>query len=400
MNKKQVLLLAIVAIVLGAVGLRVYKRESASWTASPTGTNNLLYPNLDVNSVQKIIITENTNKITLFKDDIWKVEDRYGYPANFTEISDLVRKIADLKPIQQVKVGPSLLPRLELTPPGSGTNSGTLIQLQDKSGKELAQLLLGKKHLRKSGEDSPFDSGWPNGRFVMQGTNILNTPSKSAWVVSETFSMAEARPENWLNKDFFKVENIKSISVTPTNHAAAWKVSRDKLFDDLKMVNTQPNEEIDKTKVSSLSSVFSYPSFNDVLKPDTDNELTGLNNPWKIEIETFDDFKYNILIGKQAKDDNFYLRLTVDANIPSERIKKEDEKPEDKERLDKEFKEKTAKLKEKLEKEKQLQNWIYIVSKWTVDPVMKERSHFMAEKKPENDQNKNSNTNSPTAPNI
>jgi len=45
-------------------------------------------------------------------------------------------------------------------------------------------------------------------------------------VVSEPFSSVEPKPEEWLNKDFFKVEKLKSISVTTTNATNNWKLSR------------------------------------------------------------------------------------------------------------------------------------------------------------------------------
>src|SRR5439155_21869465 len=60
-----------------------------------------------------------------------------------------------------------------------------------------------------------------------------------------------------------------------------------------------------------------------------------------------------------------------------------DEKPEDKEKLDKEFKDRLAKLEEKLKQEKGFEQWTYLVSKWTVDPLLKERKDLLAEKKEE-----------------
>ena len=60
-----------------------------------------------------------------------------------------------------------------------------------------------------------------------------------------------------------------------------------------------------------------------------------------------------------------------------------DEKPEDKEKLDKEFKEKLAKLEQKLKTEQGYAKWTYIVSKWTIEPILKNRSDLFADKKAE-----------------
>ena len=41
------------------------------------------------------------------KDDVWTVKERADYPADFDKVSALIRKLWELKPVQDVKVGPS-----------------------------------------------------------------------------------------------------------------------------------------------------------------------------------------------------------------------------------------------------------------------------------------------------
>jgi hypothetical protein len=107
-----------------------------------------------------------------------------------------------------------------------------------------------------------------------------------------------------------------------------------------------------------------------------------LDKPTVIALETFDDFKYTLNVGVKTND-NYAVTVLVTADLPKERATGTDEKPEDKERLDKEFKEKRLKLEEKLSQEKKIGKWTYLVSSWTVDSLLKERSHFMVEKKEE-----------------
>ena len=66
--------------------------------------------------------------------------------------------------------------------------------------------------------------------------------------------------------------------------------------------------------------------------------------------------------------------VTVTAQIPKERAAGKDEKPEDKARLDKEFKDKQKKLEDKLAQEQGYGKWIYLVSNWTVDSLLKDRA--------------------------
>ena len=84
------------------------------------------------------------------RDNLWRVRERGDYPANFSQISGLLLKLADLKIVQTEEVGPSQLGRFELLPPGAQTNSGTLVEFKDQSGKTLNTLLLGKTHMAKA----------------------------------------------------------------------------------------------------------------------------------------------------------------------------------------------------------------------------------------------------------
>jgi hypothetical protein len=75
--------------------------------------------------------------------------------------------------------------------------------------------------------------------------------------------------------------------------------------------------------------------------------------------------------------------VVVTAQIPKERTPGKDEKAEDKARLDKEFKEKQKKFEDKLSQEKSFEKWVYLVSNWTVDSLLKERAQLLVEKKEE-----------------
>jgi len=57
------------------------------------------------------------------------------------------------------------------------------------------------------------------------------------------------------------------------------------------------------------------------------------------------------------------------------------EKAEDKAKNDKEFEERRKKLVERLEHERQLVHWVYLVSKNGVAPLLRDRTGLMPEKK-------------------
>lgn len=380
MNRKQLTTLIVLVLLIGGLGLYFSKQEHASWKSGDSTLGQKLLPDFPINDVSQIVIKQAQKELSLVKqDDLWRVKERWNYPANFTEIGDLIRKMWDLKVVQSVKVGPSQFGRLELLAPDKGTNAGTLVEFKDKGGKSIKSLLLGKKYSRESRGDSPFGGGdFPVGRYVL----VPDNPPKVA-LISDALSDIEPKADHWLNKDFFKVEKLRSISVTATNATNSWKLVREKEAGDLALADKKESEQLDSSKASGAGYALSSPSFNDVVAPEAKPEDTGLDKPLLATLETFDDFVYAIKIGKKTDDDNYHLGLSVNATIPKERTPGKDEKKEDKEKLDKEFQEKVKKLEEKLKQEKALEKWTYLVSKWTIDPLLKERKDLLAEKKEE-----------------
>src|SRR5438094_1367855 len=382
MNRKQLAILLVLGAVIGALGFFVSRRNAASYQSSGEGgAGKKLLPGFPINDVTRIDVRQGTNELTLARqEEQWTVRQRYGYPANFQEIGDLLRKMWELKIVQTEQIGPSQFARLELTEPDKGTNSGTLVEFKDKSDKTIQAVLLGKKHTRKSGNASPLGASdaWPDGRYVL----VLNGP-KDVAVVSDALSEVETKPDRWLNKDFFKVEKLKAISVTHTNATNSWKLARETENGPLTLADAKPGEQLDTGKSAPAGNALSFPSFTDVVSPEAKPEETGMNSPVVAKLETFDGFSYTVKTAGKTNEENYYLNLNVSADLPKDRTPGKDEKPEDKEKLDKEFKEKTTKLEEKLKQEKAFEKWTYLVSKWTVDPLLKERKDLLAEKKEE-----------------
>ncbi|MDA1278192.1 MAG: DUF4340 domain-containing protein [Verrucomicrobia bacterium] len=393
MNRKQLNILVGLVLVVGGLGLILYNKQASSWSAGDSAVGGKLMPDLPINDVAQIAITQGITNLNLFKkEDLWRVQERWDYPANFANIGELLRKLWELETVQSVTVGPSQLGRLELLPPNQGAGSGIRVDLKDKAGKTVRSILLGKKYLRESEDSSPMGGGgYPVGRYVMVESTD-STAKPSVWVISDPLSQAEAKPEGWLNKDFFKVEKVRSVSVTSAESTNSWKVFREKEGGDLILGDVQEGEEFDKSKASGVGYLLSSPSFNDIVAPEKNSAETGMDNPLIAEIETFDNFIYTIKVGRPTDEDNYHMNVSVKADIATERTPAEDEKPEDKERLDKEFNENRDKLIEKLKKEQSIEKWNYLVSKWTIDALLKERKDFFAEKKEATE------TDSPAAP--
>ncbi len=379
MNRKQFVILLGLVVVLGAAGLVIHQRSQQSWHRSGPSIGQKLLPDFPVNDIAQITIKSGTNQLNLARrDDVWTVAERGNYPANFAQISELLLKFADLKIAQVEDIGPSQLGRFELLPAGAGANTGTQMEFKDASGKVRNSVLLGKKHLHKPSGGSQFggmgDEGWPDGRYVqVDGANTVA-------LISDALDGVQPKPESWLNKDFFSVENPRSIAVQFPEATNSWKLTRVTETNDWQLADSSAGEKLDDSKSSGVTSPFSSASFNDVLPGDTQPEAAGLTNVTTVVVETFDGFTYTVKLG-QKHDDNIPLVLMVRADLPTTRVAGQDENPTDKSKLDKAFADQQKKLADQLARASRLAKWIYLVPGYVVEPLLKPRGELLAEAK-------------------
>jgi len=192
MNRKQIVILLVLVLVIGGYGLSLRNKQSASWEGANPAIGKKLLGDLAVNDVNHIALKQGTNELNLTKkDDLWRVRERNDYPANYSEISDFLLKVRDLKATQSEKVGSSQLSRLALVA-GQGSNSALVVDFKDQSDKTLKSLVLGKKVMKKSNRPSPMgmggemgDEGWPVARYVKLGSDPTGSRSfPNPWPIS------------------------------------------------------------------------------------------------------------------------------------------------------------------------------------------------------------------------
>src|SRR5947207_15045096 len=167
MKGRQLAIVLILLVALGAVALFLNQRNSASWSNTATASSGKIL-DFQLNDISQATIKESSAELSLVKkDDVWRVKERADYPADFDKVSSLLRKLWELRPVQDVKIGPSQLARLQLTEPAPGSNSGTLLDLKGAGDKRIAALLLGKKYMRNQDQPAAEGGGFAVGRYVM-----------------------------------------------------------------------------------------------------------------------------------------------------------------------------------------------------------------------------------------
>jgi hypothetical protein len=376
MNRRQLLVLFILLVVLGTAALLVFKRSNAGWRSGSSGAAGEKVVTFPINEVASLAITQRGSTLHIAqKDGVWVVQERADYPADFDRVSRLIRTIWELKPVQEVKVGPSQLGRLQLTDPKPDAEGGTLLELKDKDGKRLAALLAGKQSMRQT--ESAFGGGFPAGRYVTpagEGNRVS--------LVAESLDELDPKPELWLNRDFIKIENPSAIALSGTSPAIHWKIIRANENAPWKLADARPGEELDASKVSGLPGLFASTGFVDVLPPESKPEETGLDKPATAIFETFDGFSYTLKVGKLSGG-NYPVLISVTANLPKERVAADGESAEDKAKKDADFQTRQKELSEKLGNEQKFTSRPYLISKYSIDQLLKERTQLLVEKKTE-----------------
>ena len=381
MKGKHLALLLLLALLAGAAWYKLQTNDLAAGKHTDgAGSKVLDFP---INDVARITVKATGSELNLVKKgDDWTVQERADYPAPFDQVSDFIRKLWELKTVQDVKVGPSQFSRLELTEPGAEGSTGILAELKDKDGKALAALLLGKKHMRASsmGEAMGMPGEMPG--FAV-GRYVAPLGSTKVSLVSDPLEDVDTKADKWLKRDFFKIELPKTIKLEGTTEPQHWTLTRDSAAADWKLADAKPDEQpLDAAKVSPFANLLASAAFADVLAPDAKPEDTGLDKPTVVTFTTFDKFTYVLKIGK-PNGENLPVSIVVSADLAKTREPGKDEKPEDKEKLDKEFQATLKRLEDKLAAEKKVEQRPYLIAKATLEPLLKDRPSLLAEKKPE-----------------
>jgi hypothetical protein len=370
MKKNQLLLLLALAVVLGAAGIYFQISKSAGWNDAKT--DRKILQGLPINDIAKIQIRSSTATVTLEKkQNRWGVAERNDYPADFDKIRDLTRTLWQLKAVREMEIGPSQFGRLKIAATGQGNDSGIEINLMGENNSSVGSIILGK--MMEQGEDATRGVA---GRFA------YNPLTKDrVYLVAETFSDVDpVSVGSWLDKTFVAPGELREIEQSPWSNNQGWKIVRDMPNGEWKLADSHNGEVLDKQFSRAVSSF--VPSFVDVRPATASTDETGLNEPFRVQLTTFDGFKYDFVIGKSGPDKTRYAKFEVGAQLNTVRTPEPNESPEDKKKRDQEFDTKVAELRQRLESEKKLEQWVYLIPDWNLDQMLKRRDEILAKPSP------------------
>jgi hypothetical protein len=354
MNLKQLILLLIMLAVIGSAGLILYHRNQDSWAVPEARMGDKVLPDFQPNHVAAIHIKGALDLNLAHENDGWRVRERHNYPANFHQISDVLIKLKSLKVVEADTAEPSDLARVNLAGPGTENGGGTLVEFKDAQGQVTSTLLVGKKHIHEQNDSahSFIIGGTPDGCYV-----LLPGDPKDVLLISDPLSSLQANPQTWLNKDFFKADKIRSISLASPNAEDSWKLAREDESSSWALADGKPGEVLNAGRISSAANTLVSPRFVDVTVSN-DPAATGLERPKVVTIETFDHFTYMLKVGNKSPDGNYYMTVSVTAEISAGNG--------------------DGKLRDKLKQEQALAPWIYTMSSWILEPLVAGRAQLLA----------------------
>ncbi len=396
MNKRQVTILWVIALALGAAvaAVKLSQNTSAS-SATKRAHGQTLFEFFPATEASTVEIQGAGSSVSLVKKDgKWIVTERGGYPANSTYVNDFIRTLGDLKVTQGMEAGPSFAPRFGMDETATKPEDrGLTATFKDASGKEIAKVSLGK-NIESGSAPSPMGGGGAVGRYIRN-----HADDSGFYAVSEMFPSVSAEAKRWLADGFISPEKIKSITLSQTGKAdSAWKLTREADEAEFKLDGATATEVLD-TKVSGpLKTLFSYARFEDVVPADKVAERIQADGKRTATLETFEGFTYTLVISptkpgaaapapvspgaEPPATDNFFLTVEVAAELPKERKKEDGEKPEDAKTKDTAFTDRLKTLGEKLAKEKAFAGITFEVGKSLVEPLLKERDALIAKATP------------------
>ncbi|MEM7601024.1 MAG: DUF4340 domain-containing protein, partial [Verrucomicrobiota bacterium] len=328
MGTKTLIRLLIVLAVIGGIAAIFHFAGSGGGVSEVTATTTKtkIFSDFPINDISEIQVKAQDGELTLRKgENAWVVSERDGYPADAEPIVALLRTLWDLNIVQPITISRSQYGRLSLIAPDeaeTADEAATIVTFKGAEGKTLNALWLGKIYERTEARPDPLGGGMAKseaGRYVKTGG------SNSVFLVGETFGEIATDPSEWIDKTFFRIEDIKSIQIITGEKGEDWKLTRKEGEADYVLAGAKEGENLEQSKVSSMKSAFSNPQIEDVFIGEALKENKAEGTTFKIS--TFDGFNYEIKAGE--KNDLNELPLTLKVSGKFQEARKEGEEESD-----------------------------------------------------------------------
>jgi hypothetical protein len=309
MKGKTLLILVVLAVVLVGLAVLTSRREASS---TPAAAGKLALPDLPVNDVRKIVLTDGASTATVARvNDVWVSADKYGYPADFEKVRAALLKLSEMKVGQVMKIDEDQRARLKMAPPAPGAaagTAGTLVELRGENDLIVGSLLLGATRTRKaSGGPMAPQGGFPDGQYVSPDQG------RTVYLVADVLDDLSVSPKQWLNTELTSVtvSDVDSVTIQHPDEAPLALI-RPEDGADLQVQGLSKKEETDSSKTYGVASALSYLRLDDVADPALTNEALGFDKPVVYTATTKKGEVFTVTLGASPQGDSGrYARIAV-----------------------------------------------------------------------------------------
>lgn len=314
MKSKPLLMLVIILAGLVAVAYLVVDVNLAAPQRSTMGLP--LFSDLPVNRVAAIGLTDADGSVTLKKDgSAWVVSERFGFPADFDKISDLVRKTAAMQIGHGFEIFPDTLSRLQLHDPAAAevprSERGQRVIFRDDREQALLDIILGKSRQAAMGGGGHF---------------VLPTGSQAGYLVAGNFERVGRRPSDWIKNTLLdiKPEAIwRVVCEDPESGRIHYTLERPQPGQDPLWSGAQPGAVLRPFRFDSVYRALINLGVEDVAGPAGNPPFPGFESRPRLVYTLYDGSIYSIYPGGPlpGEGDRFYFRVQTAYDPPAERVR-------------------------------------------------------------------------------
>lgn len=311
----------ILAVVCGVLAVAAFVVLNTGKGVKPdTMEGKELLEGVPINDAAAIAITGPEQSVQLVKGEtVWEVKDRYGYPADFGDITEFAKKLTEMKVGRSFPADDDTRKRLSLTKPDAeNTDNGTKgdrVVIKNGADETLVDLIIG------SAREASAGSG---GHYVMKADG------DTIFLVDEEFTTLDKEPAEWIDTELLDVAAAdvrEVVCVNTQDGAVAYRLQRPKKGEEPVFVDLP---EGTTAKADAIRNTFSaLASFNieDVADPNAPDETTGFGDGHCFEFHLFDGTIYTICPGDAVgeEENQNYLKVSASYKTPDPVAEETDE---------------------------------------------------------------------------
>jgi hypothetical protein len=243
-----------------------------------------------VNDVAEIVVRQGGDVVTIRRgEDGWVVPGKKGHPARPDKVRETIVGLADLRLFEPKTRVAGKFPRLQVEDVDAKDSASVFLRLADDSGKELAQIIVGKSRANLAG-------------VVSSGVYVRRPGAGQAWLARGRLAPSRDA-EDWLLKEIVDIASARVSRVTTRDASGAVlsvgkKAEKDAHFEIADLAEGSKLKKNAQGTVDGMASALAGLELADVSKS-SDFDLAATSSA---EVTTFDGLTVKVTLFADDKD--------------------------------------------------------------------------------------------------